>query len=122
MTKSEWARGPGSDLHCFGFREFIRHSSFARRLDPELAQQKRPALGGFLDDLAGRFAGAVTGARFDPNQDWSGACLRGLERRGVFKTVRRQTDQQDHRGNRPALGVFGARTQDQAARGMTNDE
>src|SRR5947207_13108376 len=31
ITKSEWVRGPGSDPRCFGFREFIRHSSFVIR-------------------------------------------------------------------------------------------
>src|SRR5437667_2308168 len=71
--------------HSFGFR----HSSFLRRLDLEFAHQKRPALGGFLDDLAGRFAGTVTGAGFDPDQDWRRACLRGLECRGVLETMRR---------------------------------
>src|ERR1041385_5542249 len=44
--------------HSFGFR----HSSLVifPRLDVEFAHQKRQALGGFLDDLAGGFARAVT--------------------------------------------------------------
>ena len=54
----------------------------------ELFNEEGPAVGGFFDDLRCRFAGAVSGFGFDPDQSWFVATLRGLKRGGEFKTVR----------------------------------
>ena len=44
------------------------------------ADEKRPAIGGFVDDLARRLAGAVPGFGLDLNEHGTGACLNGLQR------------------------------------------
>ena len=45
-------------------------------------------VGGFLDDFAGRFAGAMTGASFDPDQSRRGTSLGRLQGSGELKAMR----------------------------------
>ncbi len=54
----------------------------------ELFNEEGPAVGGFLDDFCGRFAGAVTGFGFDPNQYGFVTTLGSLQSRGELETVR----------------------------------
>src|SRR5437899_12729302 len=53
----------------------------------ELFNEEGPAVGGFLDDFCGRFAGAVTRFGFDPNQHGFVTTLRSLQSRGEIETV-----------------------------------
>jgi hypothetical protein len=43
-----------------------------RELHAEVLDQEGPLVGGFFDDFAGGFAGAVAGPRFDADQDRGG--------------------------------------------------
>src|SRR2546430_8869459 len=90
MTKTGTARLRAIRHSCFGFLLSFgfRNWSFPGRFHLELARQERPLVSRFLNQLGGRFARAVVGPRLDPNQDGSLAGLRGLERRGIFETVR----------------------------------
>ena len=57
------------------------------KFHPEALDQEGPLVGGFFDDLTCRFAGAVAGARFDPDQYGGGAGLGGLQGGGELEAV-----------------------------------
>src|SRR5262249_59124640 len=63
-------------------------STLSANFHPEFFDQKRPAIGGFFNDLCCWFTGAMTGSGFDPDQWRLVAALRGLKRSREFETVR----------------------------------
>ena len=59
------------------------------RLDPQHLDEEGPAVGGLLDDLGRRLAGAVAGPGLDADQDRVVARLGRLKRRGELEAVGR---------------------------------
>jgi hypothetical protein len=61
----------------------------ASRLHLQNLYQKAPFIRDFFNDFRGRFACAVPGFGFDPNQNRVASGLRFLHRCGEFEAVRR---------------------------------
>ena len=47
----------------------MRNKRSEGEFHPEALDQEGPLVGGFFDDFAGGFAGSVSGAGFDPDQN-----------------------------------------------------
>src|SRR3954468_12413040 len=86
--------GPAVRVHRMRWQEprllslaMPRPGVLPRKLHAEALREEGPLVGGFFDDLGGRFAGAVASPGFDPDQDRGGAGLGGLHGGRVLEAV-----------------------------------